>query len=344
MPLTSRRPRVLFVSCGIEDYLADGIFHGLRSLLGADVVDHPRMDPMYGPLTEASRSRLYGRGFTLYGNLPEIEVDRHRVEAQVAEGRFDAVVFANIHQTFGRFIELLPKLDGVAVAVLDGADSPALYPNSGTYWRKLHRWFLPRAHTRFHYFKREWTEATLQYRYYRVLPPWLVDRLPTPPKLHPVSFAIPAEKITPGELGDKTKDFPKHIVDDEVRSRLADASEKYAFADEGAYYADLRASRFGITTKRSGWDCMRHYEIAAAGAVPCFRDLHTKPPTCAPHGLDETNCITYRSADDLLRKVEQLTEGDYELLRNNAINWVEASSTRERARSLLSVLGMNDLR
>ena len=36
-------------------------------------------------------------------------------------------------------------------------------------------------------------------------------------------------------------------------------------------------SRFGVTTKKSGWDCMRHYELAASGCVPCFRDLEEKP-------------------------------------------------------------------
>jgi len=37
--------------------------------------------------------------------------------------------------------------------------------------------------------------------------------------------------------------------------------------------------------KRGGWDCLRHYEIAAAGAVPCVRQLEGKPSSCAPHGL-----------------------------------------------------------
>ena len=62
---------VLFLHANAEDYLADSLLHGLRSLLGADVVDVPRRDSLYAV---GDRSRVYGRGFTLYGTLPEIDV------------------------------------------------------------------------------------------------------------------------------------------------------------------------------------------------------------------------------------------------------------------------------
>ena len=72
-----------------------------------------------------------------------------------------------------------------------------------------------------------------------------------------------------------------HIVDEEVAERMGAASS-HVFEREADYYRDLQASRFGITTKRTGWDCLRHYEIAANGAVPCFRDLDRKPPPLRP--------------------------------------------------------------
>ena len=64
---------VLFLHANAEDYLADSLLHGLRSLLGADVVDVPRRDSLYAV---EDQSRVYGRGFTLYGTLPEIDVWR----------------------------------------------------------------------------------------------------------------------------------------------------------------------------------------------------------------------------------------------------------------------------
>jgi len=333
-------PRVLFVSSPGEDYLADGMFLGLRALLGARAVDQPRMDALYDTLDAAQRQRLYGRGFGLYTSLPELAIDRSKLERQLGEGAFDAVVFSDIHRTFGRFLELLPRLSGLPVAVLDGADSPALYPYSGEYWRRPERWLLPRAHTRCLYFKREWTEETLHYRYYRLLPRRLARHVPPPKNLRPVAFSFPDEKILPeGASASKHSLFPRHIVDAELRESVAGASAAYAFDSEAEYYADLQGARFGITTKRAGWDCLRHYEIAANGAVPCFRNLADKAATCAPHGLGEHNCIAYTSAAHLLSQIERLSEAEYARKRSGALAWARANSTRARARQLLAALG-----
>jgi hypothetical protein len=338
----AERPRVLFLSSGSEDYLADGLFLGLRAWLGADAVDHPRMDALYATVTGAERAALYGRGFGLYAGLPELAVDRSRIEKRLAEGGFDAVIFSDIHRTFGRFIELLPLLRHSRVAVLDGSDSPAMYPYAGEYWRRPERWLLPRAHRRFLYFKREWTRETLRYRYYRLLPARALEYLPAPRKLRPIAFSFPDEKIIePAASASKRSLFPRHIVDAEVRARVAGASSAYAFDSEADYYADLRQARFGITTRRAGWDCLRHYEIAANGAVPCFRDLALKDATCAPHGLSEENCIAYSSADELLARIERLSDAEYERKRLGAITWARQNSTRARAAQLLRELGLS---
>jgi hypothetical protein len=339
-PSTPLRPRVLFISGPSEDYLADGLFLGLRALLGADAVDHPRMEALYDTVAPERRRALYGRGFGLYAGLPDIAVDRLQIEAQLAAGRFDLVIFSDIHRTFGRFMELLPQLDGVRVAVLDGSDSPAMYPYSGTYWRRPECWLLPRAHRRFLYFKREWTEETLHYRYFRLLPPALAARVPPPRNLRPIAFSFPDEKILADDAAPaKTGLFPRHIVDPEVRARVAGASAGYAFDCEADYYGDLQRARFGITSKRSGWDCLRHYEIAANGAVPCFRDLALKASTCAPHGLDDENCVSYGSVDELMASIDAMGDAEYARKRRGALAWARRNSTRARARQLLAEMG-----
>jgi hypothetical protein len=79
---------------------------------------------------------------------------------------------------------------------------------------------------------------------------------------------------------------------------------KYAFQHEKEYYYDLRISKFGITTKRGGWDCLRHYEIAANNAIVCFRNLNEKHDSCAPHGLKVGyNCIDYSNYAELMQKI-----------------------------------------
>ena len=55
--------------------------------------------------------------------------------------------------------------------------------------------------------------------------------------MHPISFGIPEEKIV-DDVPAKTKDFPEHIVDAEVASRIGH-STSYAFADEAAYYEEI---------------------------------------------------------------------------------------------------------
>jgi hypothetical protein len=330
-------PRVLFINGNTQDYLADGVFHGLRSLLGPDAVDFPRADYLYDTFPSDALAAFWGRGFTLYGLLPDIPISRHHVLWRAIEGEFDVVIFGDIWRSFGIWSEWGPRLRaaGQSLVVLDGHDTPRPYPFSFFWWRRYYWWCLPRAHTRAVYFKRERTPATRWFSSYLLLPPPLGRTLGT----RPISFAIPEEKIVAGPPV-KDRDFPTHIVDAELAIRLGEATG-HAFTRESDYYADLRRARFGITTKRRGWDAMRHYEIAASGAVPCFRDLDRKPSGCAPFGLTPANSISYRNADDLMEKVRALSDAGYDELQRGALAWAHANSTTARARALLAACGID---
>ncbi|MCW3028375.1 MAG: hypothetical protein JWN81_1586 [Solirubrobacterales bacterium] len=329
-------PRILFVNPNYEDYLADGVFHGLRTLLGADAVDYPKAEYLYENAGRAALARVRGGGFTLYGLLADLPVERDHILSRALDGEFELVIFGDIWRTFGLWTEWSPQLQaaGVPMAVLDGSDRVEPYPYAGLWWRVPAWWFLPRAHNRAPYFKREVTPLTRWFASYLLLPPAVGRRL----DLRPISFSIPAEKIV-REPPAKDKDFPLHVVDDEVARRIGGQTH-HAFKEESEYRMDLARSRFGITTKREGWDALRHYEIAASGAVPCFRDLQEKPSTCAPFGLDETNCIAYRDADDLLAQVRALDETAYATLQAGALEWARANTTTARARALLDGCGV----
>ena len=312
------QPRILFLADAQPDYVADGLFHGLRTLLGAGVVDFPRRDAMYH---QADLSASYGKGFGLYGLLPDIPVDRDNVFQRDWDLVISAVIWRDWQwwerawATFGT---------GVRHAVIDGGDLPWIYPYGPAWWRPQ-RWFVPRTRGRAVYFKREW-------RAFSMLAAG--RRLP----LEPFGIAYPAEKIV-GAVPAKTQDFQSHIVDLEVGERLGRRlahDRVYIFDSEPEYLADLRASRYGITTKRAGWDALRHLDIAGAGAVPCFRDLDRKPVTCAPHGLiPGRNCVSYRNADDLMRTVASIRDGDRLQMAEAAIDWARANTTVVRARHLL---------
>lgn len=83
---------------------------------------------------------------------------------------------------------------------------------------------------------------------------------------------------------------------------------------------------------------MRHYEIAAAGAVICFRDLHLKPRNSAPHGLiDGINCISYKTVDDLRSKVASLRidQDKYHSILHRSHLWSKENTTIAVAKRIL---------
>lgn len=329
--------RILLVNPNHEDYLSDGIFHGLRTLLGKDAVDYPKAEFLYETASQATIDRVRGGAFTLYGTLADLPVDRDHILPRALDSEFDLVIFGDIWRTFGMWTEWAPQLQkaGVAMAVLDGSDRVEPYPYAGLWWRVPSWWSLPRAHTRAPYFKREITPLTRWFASYLLLPPRLGRKL----DIQPISFSIPNEKIV-SSLPPKDQDFPRHIVDSELASIIG-GQGSYAFADEHDYRADLQRSRFGVTTKREGWDALRHYEIAANGAVPCFRDLDRKPSTCAPFGLNDKNCIIYHRADELLARIEELDTEQYASLQAGALAWAHANTTVVRARELLRACGIS---
>lgn len=82
-----------------------------------------------------------------------------------------------------------------------------------------------------------------------------------------ISFSIPEIKIT-NDQPTKRKLYGT-VIPGNIKT--------YVFYDEKEYYDDYANSFYGFTWKKGGWDCMRHYEIMAAGSIPCFRDLDSCP-------------------------------------------------------------------
>lgn len=83
----------------------------------------------------------------------------------------------------------------------------------------------------------------------------------------PIQFSIPESKVVPC-VPDKEQAFA--TVNPYDRST-------YIYDNEKDYYEDYQRSYYAITCKKAGWDCMRHYEILANGAIPYFVDLDKAP-------------------------------------------------------------------
>jgi hypothetical protein len=86
--------------------------------------------------------------------------------------------------------------------------------------------------------------------------------------VHPITFAIPEENIVT-TVPPKLKPFGRVIPG--VQSTY------YHLYNESDYFADMKKSLFVLTYKKGGWDCLRHYEILAAGSLPLFPDIGESP-------------------------------------------------------------------
>ncbi|CAE7242202.1 MOD1 [Symbiodinium sp. CCMP2592] len=51
----------------------------------------------------------------------------------------------------------------------------------------------------------------------------------------------------------------------------------YIYNTEYAYYTQYSKGLFGITMRKMGWDCFRHYEIIMSGSIPFFIGLEDMP-------------------------------------------------------------------
>ena len=86
------------------------------------------------------------------------------------------------------------------------------------------------------------------------------------PRIHPISFAIPTSKVN----------FNKNKIKDLSYVTPLD-KQTYIYKNEKDYYKDYNDARFGVTLKKAGWDCMRHYEILGNGCIPYFLNLDQCP-------------------------------------------------------------------
>ena len=82
-----------------EDFMADTIFHGLRSLFGSDVIDLHHLWHMSNNVDKTSLlHRFHGRGFTLSGTLDDIEIDRSDIDNKIKNKYFDLIVYGAIYR------------------------------------------------------------------------------------------------------------------------------------------------------------------------------------------------------------------------------------------------------
>ncbi len=175
--------RVLYIAgATAPDYQCDMLFHGLRELLGADAVDARRPWYMYAADVTPERKRsLYGRGFTVYGRLPELAVDRSDLEAKIRRRHFDLVVYGSVWRSLDSLPLVMRCYPPAQVAFVDGEDH-----------QEIRREVLPLGL----YFKRECTRAAGGCIPINFAIPASAVRREVPPKTQAVATVIPGKPET----------------------------------------------------------------------------------------------------------------------------------------------------
>jgi hypothetical protein len=206
---------------------------------GHEVIDDPVLWYMYKDADVEKVEKLHGRGFTTYRTLDNIVVDRTDIENKITNQYFDLIILSRADFESPYETLVLKHYGPDQLIIVDGRDQDNL-----THWRNS-------THLvgRGTYFKRELIQQ--------------VDNM------YPISFAFPKEKI----LGLGT---PKEKL---IAGAKPVTGGQYTFTEESAYYNDYAVSYFGETRRKGGWDCMRHYEIMAAGCVPIFEGIESCPDT-----------------------------------------------------------------
>lgn len=316
-----------------EDYLSDSILHGLRQIHNSRVIDYPKKYCIYK--NHPPNKKVYGNGFTLYRTLEDIDIDRTNIESKLKDNYFDLIIISDIQRQQETYKKLLKYLTPSNTIILDGEDNESIFPFKTIFYKKYFK--IKKPHKHYLYFKREYTKHSTKSLCYNLLPVKICNWFNKKTHIYPISFSIPEDKIISQMPTNMIKNFPSHIVDKDIANNI-NSFIAYAFSKEDEYYHDLQQSKFGITTKRGGWDCLRHYEIAANGSVICFKNLDKKPDSCAPHGLNKNNCISYSNFNDLNKKINDLSEDDYNRLQKNSITWAHANTTKTCAKRVLSIL------
>ena len=165
-------------------------------------------------------------------------------------------------------------------------------------------------------------------------------------RLFPITFSIPREKLIQRTVS-KTK-----VLSDLIPGDLS----TYIYNTEASYYEEYAKSLFATTTKKGGWDCMRHYEILACGCLPFFPGIEECPKSTMAllpkRLLIESNALFSRLKTKRIEEISSGEMSEYRKLRDrlmaytskylttdNIARYVLARTRHERARSVLYLSG-----
>jgi tetratricopeptide (TPR) repeat protein len=282
--------RILFLTHPYPNYVPDLLLHGLRHLLGGDVVDWPRKDCVY--------QGVLGLGVCPPDQLApgwfpaDDGIDRTDIDGKLAAGYFDYLVTdVRAHADFNR---LFPRARLRGAAVIDGEDSPlAIAPGPYLRCRREHTGeadFIPLP---------------------MAMPAEILARIAAhdrQPKRHPVGFvgsaggASSARRAIVRELMEKLPEGLWLVSD--IASPDNPAPAKRLGRED--YYRAMQSCRMVLTLRGAGWDTFRFWEHAACRGAHAVEAMPLVIPDPFVDGRDR---LTFRTPAELLNHVDALMAG-----------------------------------
>lgn len=224
------------------DYLADLVnFFFLTN--SYDLYTNYSLDFLFNDFNQ--KNNLYGKGFTLYGKIDKSVKSKQKVKSLDdlfnSIDEFDLIIFTSIHRNFKS-----KPVKTIFKNIIKLSKSLNLITLDGEDFTQVDEFSAKNSK----YYKRE-----LINKYKNIA--------------SPISFAFPDEKIIQTfNLTNKTQILSP--MDPRFKN-------SYKYSNEKEYFQQYNSSIFGITTKKAGWDCMRHYEILSAGTILFFPGIESKP-------------------------------------------------------------------
>lgn len=233
--------RILYITIAdLPDYQNDMVFHGLRTLYGKDCVDSNEMWYMYADLKEKYWNLRAPNNGKSYGNGFTMcgTLNNVSVDRSNLEEKIRDKHFDKI--IYGSVHRCQDYLNTVLEHY---TKNNIIFIDGEDHSERIQTHLIDKGM----YFKRE--------------------LLYTDNNIHPINFSIPEQYIV-SCVPIKTQDYATIIPGD---------LSTYVFDDQDSYYKDYQKSYFGLTFKKGGWDCLRHYEILMNGCVPYFPGLESCP-------------------------------------------------------------------
>lgn len=146
--------------------------------------------------------------------------------------------------------------------------------------------------------------------------------------IFPITFSIPEEKIIKNLSLLKTQIISKLIPGN---------TSTYIYDTEEAYYNEYKTSFFALTTRKAGWDCLRHYEIIANGCIPYFPNIEDCPPKTMyllpKNLLIKANKLFYKFINIHIKELTNENLNEYVLLLTELVEYLKNHLTTTKIAS-----------